>query len=442
MCKLLWGFLSSNNLKNSVTTVKDIYNKGFFHLFSANSLIHLIEFGSQLFVAWILLADDVGRIKTFQSFSAIAVVIAGVGFNTSILKLCSEKNTTLLEKQTLFFSAVKSTLLFSLLTISLIFFLSTLGYISNDSVTNKLFIYYALSVPLLALNNLLIAYYQALKEFKKVSVLLVFARIIHVAIIISLTYLYGLKGFVVGIVLGYLISTILLLSKIGFVKGWRKTSKIHFKKNWELAKFAFLANTVSMITLYLDIFLLNHLITDIKEFGYYGFALTLIAGLRIITITAQQFVTPYFSEFSSNYHQSMRAFKKANRLFMSFIIIAGLAAVLIVPLFVQFVFSGKYDNSILYFQALTLVWIIRSIPSLKGPFLLSYGYMNVNFYSALIVLAISVFPCWYLISMYSIEGAIWAQVFTAITFFIVVNLNFNRVVKKIKLKNQTIISED
>ena len=80
-------------MKRILDIIKDTYNKGFFHLFSANTLIHLIEFGSQLFIAWILIAEDIGRIKSFQSFAAIAVVIAGLGFNTSVLKLCREASS-------------------------------------------------------------------------------------------------------------------------------------------------------------------------------------------------------------------------------------------------------------------------------------------------------------------------------------------------------------
>ena len=107
---------------NNILT--DIYRKGFFHLFSANALIHLIEFGSQMFVAGILIADDFGRIKSLQTFAAVGVIIAGLGFNTSILKLCSEKDMRADEKQVLFASAFKSTLFFSFITVLLSILLS------------------------------------------------------------------------------------------------------------------------------------------------------------------------------------------------------------------------------------------------------------------------------------------------------------------------------
>lgn len=417
-------------MKQLKNIINDIKSKGFFHLFSANSLIHLIEFGSQLFVAWILLADDIGRIKSFQTFASVGVVIAGLGFNTSILKLCSEKNVSNEEKQTLFTSALKYTLLFSFITVSLGIILSSLKLISNDEITNNLFVYYCISIPLLALNNLLISYYQALKEFKKISILLVVSRIIHVIIIISLTYFFGLNGFITGVIIGFLISTLLLISKTTFIKSWNKTSSEHFKRNWDLAKYAFIGNTINMLSLYLDIFLLNHLVKNPDEIGFYSFALTLIAGLRIVTTTAQQFVTPYYSEFSSNNSQILKAFKKSNKIFAITILSIGAVAVLVVPIIIHSIFSGKYDASIYYFQILTLSWAIRSWVSLKGPFLLAIGYVHVAVQIAIIVFITTIIPYWYLVKFYQINGALYGQVFVAVIFFIVVNISFNNVIKK------------
>lgn len=418
-------------MKKINNILNDIYSKGFFHLFSANSLIHLIEFGSQLFVAWILLADDIGRIKSLQTFAAVGVIIAGLGFNTSILKLCSEKNVTNDEKQTLFASAIKTTLLFSFFTVLLGIVLSYFNLISNDIITNNLFVYYCLSIPLLALNNLLTAYYQALKEFKKVSVLLIIARIIHVTIIISLTYFFGINGFITGIILGFFISTILLLSKIEFISSWNKTTAVHFKKNWRLAKYAFLGGIINTLSLYLDIFFLNHLVNNPKEIGFYSFALTLIAGLRILTYTAQQFVTPFYSEFSSNDTQILKAFKKSNRIFGITISAVGIVSVLIVPFVIHFLFAEKYDDSMFYFQVLTLSWVIWSSVSLKGPFLLAIGQLKETFKMAVVIFITTVLPYWFLVKTYQVKGALYGQVFVAIVTLIVVNVGFKKVINKV-----------
>jgi len=414
---------------NNILT--DIYRKGFFHLFSATALIYLIEFGSQMFVAGILIADDFGRIKSLQTFAAVGVIIAGLGFNTSILKLCSEKDMSADEKQTLFASAFKSTLLFSFITLLLSILLSFFKLISSDILTNNLFVYYSLTIPLIALNNLLIAYYQALKEFKKISVLLVIARLLHVLIIVLLTYLFGLNGFVLGIIIGFLMSTLLLVFKTSFLKSWKKTMKVHFYKNWNLAKFAFSGNIINALSLYLDVFFLNHLVNDPEEFGFYSFALTLIVGLRIVTYTAQQFVTPYYSEYSSNDIQILKAFKKSNRIFGATILFIGVLSVVVVPFVIHLLFDGKYDGSMFYFQVLTLGWGIRSWISLKGPFLLAIGYIRINFKMALIIFIVSIIPYWYLVKTYKIDGALYGQVFVSIIAFIVVNIGFKQILKKV-----------
>ena len=419
-----------HRLKKINNIVKDIYTKGFFHLFSANALIHLIEFGSQMLVAGILLADDIGRIKSLQTFAAVGVIIAGLGFNTSILKLCSERNTSQEEKQNLFTAAFKSTLFFSCVTLILGILLSYFNLISKDILTNNLFTYYCLTIPLLALNNLLIAYYQALKKFKEVSVLLIVARIIHVLVIIILSYFFGLKGFIVGIIIGFFITTLILVTKTKFISSWKTASREHFIKNWNLAKFAFSGNIIHTISLYLDVFFLNHMVNDPKELGLYGFALTLISGLRIVTYTAQQFVTPFYSEFSSDDKQILKAFKKSNFIFRATIVVVGSLALIIVPILIHYLFSGKWDNSMYYFQVLTVSWGIISWVSLKGPFLLAINRLKVTFKMAVVIFLLTTGPYWYVVKIYQMDGVLYGQVFVSVVALLVVNIGFRRVIKK------------
>ena len=70
--------------------LRKIQEKGFFHLLSANILIQIFAFASQLFVAGILSPEDIGRIKIIQTYLSVFSVIAGMGLNASTLKICSE----------------------------------------------------------------------------------------------------------------------------------------------------------------------------------------------------------------------------------------------------------------------------------------------------------------------------------------------------------------
>ena len=411
--------------------IKDVYEKGFFHLFSANTLIHVIEFTSQLFVAWILMADDMGRIKSFQVYAAIAIIFAGLGFNTSVLKLCSQKNESV-SKEGLFFSAFAYTLLTSFVTLILFIIIAKFNLLSRDARTNDLFVYYAFSIPVITLNNLLIAYFQALKEFKKVSKYLIFARIVHVVGIILLTYLFKIEGFIGGVVIGFLFSFILLLIQTKMKLKLNKSIKDAFFVHWEVAKFAFLGNVISSINLYLDFIILNHIVKNAELLGQYGFALTLMTGLRVFGYTVQQFVTPFYSEKSHQFAILHKIFIKSERIFILISFIFSILVAILAPLFIHFVFGGKYDVAIEYFIYLTIAWLIRSWYTLKGPLLLSLGFVRVNFYNSVILLSLSIVPYWLLIQEYKILGALYAQCLTALLGAIIVWISFRRIIKKNK----------
>lgn len=83
-------FLIEFNVSRILQLLRDILNKGFFHLLSANFIIGFLGFGSQLLVAKFLTPVELGQIRTMQSFIGVATILAGFGFNTAVLKLCSE----------------------------------------------------------------------------------------------------------------------------------------------------------------------------------------------------------------------------------------------------------------------------------------------------------------------------------------------------------------
>ena len=412
--------------------IENTLRKGFLHLFSANLLVHIIEFASQLFVAFILFEADIGRIKSFQSFAAIALIFANFGFNTSTLKLASEKRS-IKNKEQLFSTALYLTFFLGIITWVIIYILSYFQLVSNDLTTNKLFVYYAFSIPALALNSLSIAYIQALKKFKEVSILLVILRIIQVAIIIIATYLYHINGFIGGIVVGFSISAFFLLKKTNIFSSTIQFNKSIFLEHWKLAKFSFLGNLVSTSNLYLDIILLNHLTNQKLELGFYGMALTLMTGLRVLTNTVQQYLTPYYSENSNNRDNHLTFFKKTHLVFIVFALIVSIIIIIISPFFIKLIFNHKYDQSIFYFQILTVSWFFRSTYSLIGIFYISISKININFINSIIILSLSTFPLYYLISNYGVLGAAYSQILTAIIGAIVVYISL---IKHYKFTNE------
>lgn len=74
-----------------IREIKNLFNKGFFHFFTAQGFVLIAGFISQFFVAGFLDPSDMGRIKIMQTYISFSALICGLGFDISLLKLASEK---------------------------------------------------------------------------------------------------------------------------------------------------------------------------------------------------------------------------------------------------------------------------------------------------------------------------------------------------------------
>ena len=64
--------------------------KGFFHLLSVNLLAQALGLGTILVVAKFLSPRELGEVRILQSYTALIIAVAAFGYDTAILKVCSE----------------------------------------------------------------------------------------------------------------------------------------------------------------------------------------------------------------------------------------------------------------------------------------------------------------------------------------------------------------
>jgi O-antigen/teichoic acid export membrane protein len=415
--------------------LNDIWEKGFFHLLTSNLLMQVVGFGSQLFVAWILPPEDVGRIRIMQTFVGLAVIVAGLGFNTSVLKLCSESRPAG-EKKYLFRRAVVYTWVACLPVYGVIVGCSHGNMFSTDHTINALLPLFGIALIPQVVNQVMVVYLQALKYFKEIAAIQILSKFISIGLIIGATWVWGLMGFVLASLGGMLFSA-------GFAQ-WR-VNRLHlhvettatdrpFRQHWYYARFSFLANTIGQISLYLDLYLINYLIEDKEQVGYYGFAVTLMLALHLITWTVQQAVTPYFSEKAPHGQEFLRVYRKYSRLFMIVSAACATAGITLVPPIIHWIFRGKYDASMVYFQLLTIGWFVRNLFALKGVALLGMGKIHLNFYSVLLALPISVFSTFVLIRHFGMVGASYGIIVGAAVTWTIVGLQLRRVLTGLKVQ--------
>ena len=391
-----------------ITLILNIKRKGFFHLLSANFLINLFGFGSQLFVAKFLSSTDLGRIKTMQSFISLAVIIGGFGLNTAVLKLCSE-NKSLDEKKLILKENLKFSFIGTFVVIIIMAWLALRGYLSPDVAINRWMLLFMFSIPSAIFTSLFICYIQALKKIQVMAYAQIAIRSFGVISLIIFTYFWQLPGFILSSVLFGLIALIPLfrLTEINW-KGEQARSDI-WKQSFYYGKWSVACNGLNAFGVSIGIFLLNYLVKDREILGDYGLAMIFILALNQVTGTVQAIATPFFSEKHNNKSEFVRVLKKYQKLL---IILAGsiaFLAILIVPLLIKLAYPGKYQMAGVFFQILAIRYFFWSCYALLGVALIGLGQMKANFIASSINVLFAVFLTVSFIRLWGPIGVAYAQ---------------------------------
>lgn len=427
--------MTYNSLKIK-SLLKDIQQKGFFHLLSANVLIQVFAFSSQLFVAGILSPDDIGRIKIIQSYLSIFSIVAGMGFNASTLKICSEKRNQ--QDQT---NSLNAGVIFTIISTIIVYFivliLNYYNFLSSDSVIKWLIPLGLFPLISNSLFNIYTSYLQAKKEIKLFSSISIYNKLLSIITLICFSYFWGIKGYYVA----YNISFILMALITAYII--QKTNKFSFKidiknkfrEHWVYAKPNFFAGIFSEISSLLDIILISHIIKDMYEIGFYSFALTLTIALKIFPVTVQQIAIPYFSSFETNKENFIKVFRKYNRLLYIVVFISLILFLVFTPLFVNLLFGDKYDKSFNFLIFLSIGWSIRNLIQLQSGAIFGLGKIKYNAYTVIFVLIgnLIIYPI--AIYYFGIMGAAYASISSGIIMWISSGYFFRKAIKNSVWKN-------
>lgn len=404
-------------------------SRGFFHLLSANVLIQIVAFASQLFVAGILSPDDVGRIKVIMTFLSVFSVVGSMGFNGSTLKLCSE-NRTQAEVQQIFSAGVLFTLISTIAFYLLAILLNSFGLFSSDKMIKWLIPMGLFPLITNSVFMVLVAYFQAIKEIKIMSRITIINKLISIAAIVLLTWLLGIKGYYIAYNISFIIMLIVGMRLLKADFSFQKNElRANLRTHLTYSKPSLLANLMSEISAYADIFVINYLLSDMHEIGYYSFALTLTVTLRIFPATVQQMATPYFSGFSADKDQFKTIFTKYNRLLYVVILVTLALALLAGSFLIKTIFSGKYDAAIPYFMFLCVGWSIRLMTQLQSAAIFGLGKLHYNAWISLISLIFNVILYVIFVRNFGAIGAAWASIPAGVVILVTSRIFMNRALR-------------
>lgn len=386
--------------------------KGFFHLLSSKYILRFVGFGSQLLVIKFLTATELGQIKTIQSYLAVAALFATFGFNTSILKLCSEKIEPDL-KAAIFKYNLKSSFLFLGITLLAVFLFSKFKILSPDDNINFWLPIFALSLPATSFIALAGNYLQALKQIKTLAKTQITFSFLGFVSLVGLTYLFGFLGFAISTLFMSYIGIPILLN---ILKDYLKSSSIPAelkKRSLSYASWSFAANLAGTISAYLDIFILNYILLDREELGYYGIATIFLLALTQITQSLTEIATPYLSEKSNDKIEFYRVLKKYEKILIISSFAITISAFFLIPFFIVLVYGQNYALAGTIFQILAVRFLINSSFTLYGIATLAVGKMKYNFISTALAVPINFIITYVFAMNYGVIGAAIGQTFSA-----------------------------
>lgn len=365
--------------------IQAVHQKGFFNLLSANVFIQIVAFASQLFVAGILSPAEIGSIKILQTFLSIFTLIGGLGFNNSVLKLCSE-NIEENDKKILFNAGLGFTLFSTLFTYLVLISVNSFGVISSDNLIRSLFPIALFPLITTSLFSVYTSYFLAQRKIRLLSRLTSVNKLIAIIGIIIFTYFLGIKGYYIAYNISFILVLMICLRKEPLADKKTlaeiyKNKKALFKTHWLYAKPSLGAVVIAEFAAFADIILINYLVEDKYQIGFYSFALTLTVIVRFIPSTVQLISEPYFSALSNNKNDIITAYKKYLRLLLIIITATLIAVLIIVPPAINWIYQRKYATVMIYFTPLAIGWSIRQINQLQSAVLFGMGKMSHIAYS-------------------------------------------------------------
>ncbi|KYD19071.1 oligosaccharide flippase family protein [Saccharococcus caldoxylosilyticus] len=419
--KYKYGILNFKLIFSSIIT-KGI-KAGFFHLLFANILLQIAGFGGQIFLTRILPVEDIGRIRVLQSFLSIFLMLATLGINTTILKLCSTDNDET-EKLKIFKNSIIISLFTSFGVVIVVWFLSFNDLLSKDQIINQQMSLFILQVPIMVLNSIVLSYLQAQQKIKEISNIQSISKLFIIVISIISAFIYNLNGYILGLLIATFLSSFIYFLPLKKTLKRLKYVKINVNHTKHILKFS--SYTFGIGLLWQIIISSGSIVSssffneDNVQLAYYGTAQLIINTLMMIPMTLNQIMIPRLSRQEKDMFILRKTFENYQKRMIVLITMVTIASYIIIPYLIPIVFGQSYNGAIGYFKILLIGFLCWGIYSPKNNLLFSIGKVKYVFYANLLACVINFFLNIILINQYGVLGIGYSS---CVTFFLSILIN-------------------
>lgn len=409
-----------------------LVRNGFFHIFSANVINKIIQFGISVIIVRVITKEAFGMWSYANNILSFFLLVEGLGVVPGLLQFASSSKTKE-EKLSYLKYALLVGILFNLgLAIAILLFTTffQLPVRGSTEILRYLFL-----IPLVnVFFNILQIFLRSDLRNKQFSIVTVINTLTFFFGVLIGGYLFDILGIVWGRYLSYIISSFIAL---WFVKDYYKifvNVKIPNKEQrQDFLKFSIvsmLTNTISQMLYLLDTFLIGIIIQSGTVVASYKTATLIPFALNFIPSSVMTFAYPYFAKHKDDKNLVKNYFLKLQKYLLLFNLVISILLIVFAPFVIRVIFGPEYLDSVLPFRILSFGYLIAGtfrIPA--GNIIASLKKVKVNFYNSIISGGANIVLDIILIKNYGSVGAAVATVAVFVVSSFVSNIYLRKYLK-------------
>ncbi len=386
-------------------------------------LIFIIEFGLNSYLSFNINEKEYLFYQNIINTVPLLTVLIGFGTPFSVVYLTSlsrNNNNIYLLESNLF------VIYFSLFLCIIFLFLFKLEYLD-------LYILVALILSFFnAIKQNSVNFFLSKKELIKSSFIRLNQKLIYLLVVVFSTFIITLDNnidfsyiLILGELLGFII--LVLKYKVVIINRFYKLKSIMI-----IAKYAFLTNFFSTISLAAPILLLNYFKYSVVEIISFSIAYTLFKYSGVLLGPLMQLITPRFTPIKNDK-------KRVHLLFKKYFIVISLSSIILSciiylfsDIFINLFFSSKYSESVSLFEIFIIGIPFMILSSYTSSIISSVVNVKYNFFISFVASIILVILVCYILIFHDISflpfAILFHYLFLLVTTLCIYKYFYNRVV--------------
>lgn len=409
-----------------------LVRNGFFHIFSANVINKIIQFGISVVIVRVITKEAFGMWSYANNILHFFLLIEGLGVVPGLLQFASAAKDKEEKLSYLKYALLVGSLFNTILAIAI--FLFTIFFELPIRGSTEILRYLSFLPLITILFNTLQVFLRSDLRNKQFSLVTVINTLAFFFGVLIGGYFFEIAGIIWGRYLSYFISCFIAA---WFVKDYYESflkAKLPSSSNrQEFLKFSIvsmLTNSISSILYLLDTFLIGIFIQSETVVASYKTATLIPFALNFIPASVMTFAYPYFAKNKDNKEVVKKYFLKMQRYLFLLNLVISVLLITFAPFIIKVVFGEEYLDSLMPFRILSLGYLIAAtfrIPA--GNVIASLRKVKVNFYNSIVSGSANVVLDIILIKRYGSNGAAIATVLIFIISSIISNIYLRKYLK-------------